>query len=146
MSIYQLTWIDIIIIAAVVIAGAAFGVWRFRKNFKVTARGFDVADTKKRWNELMKLMEVKKTLNCKLAVIEADKLLDSILQEMKFDGETVGDRLKLAAFKFPKLKNVIWAHKMRNILVNDENYFLKYTVAFKVLRLYRKALKDLGAM
>lgn len=99
-----------------------------------------------RWQEIEKLMEIKKEMNYKLAVIEADKLLDEALKEMFFPGASTFERLKFATYKFQKLKEAWWAHKVRNEVVHNVNYALRYNEAHKVLELFHKALKILDAL
>lgn len=87
-----------------------------------------------------------KEMNYKLAVIEADKLLDYALKAQNFSGETMAERLNSATYKYPKLKKVWWAHKVRNYIVHDPNYIVKFNETCRVLDLFKKALKKLGGL
>lgn len=99
-----------------------------------------------RWKQIAELLHLGKEMNYKLAVIEADKLLDEALKQMYFPGTTTFERLKFATYKFPKLKHSWWAHRVRNEVVHDVHYTLKYNEAEKVLELFKKALKELSAL
>ena len=108
--------------------------------------GLDRKFIREEWKKIEELPEYGKEMNYKLAVIEADKLLDFALKEMYFPGETMADRLKIASCKFPKLREVWWAHKVRNHVVHDSRYHLKHGETRKVLTLFKRALKELTAL
>ncbi|MDX1765641.1 MAG: hypothetical protein R3313_01665 [Candidatus Saccharimonadales bacterium] len=81
----------------------------------------------------------------RMAVIEADKLLDKALKQSRFPGETMGDRLK-SAEKSLKNYQAVWdAHKLRNRLVH-EDVKLKKSQASSAISTFRAALKGLGAL
>ncbi len=79
-------------------------------------------------------------------VIEADKLLDKALIEMGVPGKTMGERLKKCDGRFSNL-NAVWrAHKLRNALAHESDLEITYKQANNALQVYRKALKDIGAI
>ncbi|MBQ3280579.1 hypothetical protein IJG92_02920 [Candidatus Saccharibacteria bacterium] len=78
-------------------------------------------------------------------VIDGDKLLDRAMVEMGIPGKTMGDRLKHSKDKFSDI-NAVWrAHKLRNALAH-EDLEITYRQAFAALAIYKKALKELGAI
>ena len=79
-------------------------------------------------------------------VIEADKLLDKALIEMGVPGKTMGDRLKRSGSKFTELNSVWRAHKLRNAIAHESDLEISYKQASNALVIYKKALKDLGAI
>ena len=85
-------------------------------------------------------------IGAKLAVMEADKLLDSVLKSMMFPGETMADRLRLATYKYPKINHVWPAHKLRNQLVHDSTFELTARQAAVALRDFKNALKTLNVL
>ena len=127
-------------IAVVVIVAVYF----FRKNKRL--EGVDRKFVQEQWRKIEELFSYGKDMNFKLAVIEADKLLDEVLKLMHFPGNTMAARLKLASYKFPKLKSVWWAHKVRNHVVHDVRYNLRHGETKMVLKLFRAALKELNAL
>ncbi len=124
------------IVAILLVAGVA-------KYFSIKNESLDGIDRKfykERWKSIQDLMSYGKEMNYKLAVIEADKLLDQALKDLHFSGETMAERLKLASYKFPNLKKVWWAHKVRNLIVHDVRYQLKFNEAKKVVSLFHNSL------
>lgn len=86
------------------------------------------------------------TLGRKMAVIEADKLLDNVLRSMMLPGETLGERLKMAAYKYPKIKDVWNAHRLRNQLVHETSFELSEREANRALNDFEKTLKMLNVL
>ncbi len=126
-------------------------VWLTYVNFRrfVASRKYDLGDRnsmRNRWKEVESLLDAPGELSPKLAVIEADKLLDHALKAMAMPGDTLGERLKFAAYKYPKLREVWWAHKVRNQLVHEASYRLDRSLARKAVRSFRRALMLIGAI
>ncbi|MFH0814680.1 MAG: hypothetical protein V1902_01115 [Candidatus Falkowbacteria bacterium] len=136
---------DVVIAMVVIVAGFLLYFW-LRKISRPELVGISQKEIQRRWNEICGMVKVRKEMNYKLAVIEADKLLDHILKAMNFQGDTMGDRLKLAIYRFPKLRKVVWAHRVRNQIVHEVNYSLRYGVARLLLKLYKNALKHLRVL
>ena len=142
---WDYTNLDFILVISVIAIIALVIIVRYLFK-KYSAVGIDRRLIRERWKKIVDLMQYKKEMNCKLAIIEADKLLDYVLKEMYFNGQTMAERLKLATYKFPKLKQVWWAHKVRNHIVHDTNYIVKYGETKRVLILFKRALKELGVL
>ncbi len=118
------------------------------RNF-INSRRFDLssrASMKRRWHEILELARQPGEVSLKLAVMEADKLLDQALKTLAMPGTTLGERLKFAAYKYPQLRQVWWAHKVRNQLAHEASYHLDRKMGIKALHGYRDALKLLGAI
>ncbi len=82
----------------------------------------------------------------KLAVIEADKLVDRAFKERGLRGQTMGERL-VSAGEFLSDKEAVWqAHKLRNRLVHEMDIELSLVQTKKALASFARALKDLGAL
>ena len=93
-----------------------------------------------RWEEIMKTSD-QGVMGAKLALIEADKLLDHVLKSMMMPGDTLGERLKMAAYKYPAITKVWPAHKLRNQLVHDSAFQLRQSEAKYALGEFKNALK-----
>jgi hypothetical protein len=81
-----------------------------------------------------------------LAIINADKLLDTALKKRRFSGKTMGERLVSAQKKFTNNDSVWFAHKLRNRLVHEQDVSLREKDVKEALIGFRQALKDLGAL
>jgi hypothetical protein len=81
----------------------------------------------------------------KVAILEADKLLNDALREAGVMGIQLGDRLKKAdSAQVPNLNELWQAHKLRNQIAHEPNFKLKRDLAEKTLDIYEEGLKNLG--
>jgi hypothetical protein len=97
-----------------------------------------------RWDALLKNMESTHEAQWKMAVIEADKLVDDALSKSGYSGDTFGDRLSnIQPGTLLSLDGIWWAHKIRNRLAHEVDYFLRYTEARQALGYFEAALAEL---
>lgn len=108
--------------------------------------GMSKEDIQKRWNQIEELLSRREDVSWKLAVLEADKLLDHSLKAMGFGGNSLGERLKLAAYRHPKIRNVWPAHITRNKLAHEASYSLGQGAARQAVSQFKKALQELGVL
>lgn len=98
-----------------------------------------------RWDEIQRHLNSTKEAEWKFAVIEADALIDSLLKASGYPGDTMGDRLKnMDKSQIVTLDGLWEAHKIRNRLAHEPNYFLRYGEAKRAVQLYEKTLKELN--
>ncbi|MBI1974773.1 MAG: hypothetical protein HYS57_00245 [Parcubacteria group bacterium] len=80
----------------------------------------------------------------RLAVLEADKLLDGALQDLGQLGDSFGERLK--ALKVWRLSNIdeVWeAHKLRNRIVHEPGTRVSHYDAEGTVKIFEEALRQL---
>lgn len=83
----------------------------------------------------------------KVAILEADKLLNEALREAGVMGIQLGDRLKKASQnQVPNLNDLWQAHKLRNQIAHEPNFKLKRDLAERALNIYEEALRNLGVL
>lgn len=139
------------VIAVIAVVGVVyFGfrkAWGFvRKLFGPKLHGLDRKGIGARWDEIEKLVSSGEGMALKMAVMEADKLLDHSLKAMSMSGTTLGERLKFAAYKYPNIRKVWWAHRLRNSLVHEPTFRLEKHTAKKAIKEFKRALQMLGVM
>lgn len=89
-----------------------------RDDSVTNSTGLNIELVKNKWLEI-ESMQNNGASGLKNALIEADKLLDYVMIQKGFAGETMGDRLKSGGNKFNNL-NAIWAaHKLRNQIAHE---------------------------
>ncbi|MBI5077515.1 hypothetical protein HZB94_04005 [Candidatus Falkowbacteria bacterium] len=142
---WELKFLDFLIAGGIVLLAILIIVARYFY-LKSKTSEIDKKFFQERWKQIAALLGLGKEMNYKLAVIEADKLLDEALKLMYLPGATTFERLKFATYKFPRLKHSWWAHRVRNEVVHNVHYTLKYNEAEKVLELIKKALKELDVL
>jgi|SRR3989338_9838252 len=100
-----------------------------------------------KWEEILRHLDSDREAEWKFAIIEADKLIDDLLKSAGYSGETMGDRLiGMEKGQLESLDGLWEAHKVRNNLVHDVNYFLRYAEARRVVQLYERVLQELGGI
>jgi hypothetical protein len=107
-------------------------------------RPYGLRKVVKDWAKITARLETGLESEYKLAVIEADSILNDILKRMDFGGKTLGERLeKLTTAILPNLEQIWETHKIRNNIVHDPDYRLTLDEAKRVLDIYEQALRDL---
>jgi hypothetical protein len=103
----------------------------------------DVELVRQRWTEIAH-MQTQGGMGLKNALMEADKLLDYVMQAQGFTGENMGERLKRHGDRFSDLNGVWAAHKLRNQIAHDVHVdIVKPQVTSSITSLGR-AISDLG--
>lgn len=100
----------------------------------------------KQWEKVEELLKKREEMNYKLALIEADKLLDFVLKSMAMPGNDLNERLKFATAKYEKLRDVRWAHGMRNKVVHEADFNLDIDSVRGAIKAFKRALVELGAI
>ena len=114
--------------------------------FKSREYDLDKTGIKKRWQEIEKMLDRPGEMNYKLAVMEADKLLDYVLKSMSMSGKDMGERIRFASFKYSRLRKVWWAHVLRNQLVHEATFSLDHATAKRAIKTFKRALEEIGAL
>lgn len=100
-----------------------------------------------KWEEILRHLDSNREAEWKFAIIEADKLVDGLLKSAGFSGDTMGDRLMgMEKGQLENLEGLWGAHKVRNKIAHDINYFLRYAEARRIIQLYEKVLQELGGV
>lgn len=108
--------------------------------------GMSREEIQKRWKDIEQCLKRGDEMSWKLALMEADKLLDYALKSRGFGGQTMGERLKLAAYKYPKIRDVWHAHLTRNKLVHEASFHLSFGQAKGSIASFKHALEQLGVL
>lgn len=98
-----------------------------------------------KWDAIKKKIDSDISSEWKMAIIEADSIIDDIFKTIGFGGENLGDRLKaVEPSDFDNLQNVWEAHKVRNRIAHEGDRFeITKEEAKAALEKYEKALKEL---
>ncbi len=102
-------------------------------------------DTKdKRWARVVELINSNEPSDWKLAIIEADVILEGLLRAQGYDGEGVGEMLKgIEPSDFLTLDAAWEAHKIRNRIAHSGSDFdLTEREAKRVITLFESVFKE----
>ena len=100
-----------------------------------------------KWKEVLEHLQSLREAEWKFAVIEADNILEDILTQADYPGETLGEKLKqISKSQLASIDSLWSAHKLRNLIVHDPDYQIRYNDAREAIRDYEKALRELGVL
>lgn len=135
----------VLLLLVVAVGSVALTVQRHRRRTLILSAE-DRALVHVRWHEIEQQLQKGGPSQLRQAVIEADKLVDYSLKQLKIPGETMGERLRGGAGRFSDYQSVWDAHKVRNQLVHEIDRELLSFEAKRILDKFQKALRDLGAL
>lgn len=118
----------------------------YEKYKPVDIQGEKAHERQIQWEIILTHMGSENSAEWKLGILEADNILDELLEDRGYPGENLGERLKFAESKGLKTLNDAWeAHKARNKLVHEEATApLNKRDARKIIDLYERVFKELG--
>ncbi len=98
----------------------------------------------KKWLTVIDFITSSSPSDWRIAIIEADNMLDELTKDLGFVGETLGERLKNApASHFKNLDNAWQAHKVRNKIAHEgSDYEISYRDAKKAIELYEMVFRE----
>lgn len=84
----------------------------------------------------------------KLAIIEADIILDDTLKKQGYAGNSLGERLKsMSSHQFASLNDAWEAHKVRNRIAHEgSDFVLTKRIAQETIMRYQRVFQELGVL
>jgi|SRR6185437_11461855 len=142
--------VSLAIFAAIIYFAIETGWWATRVDrFRDVILRSNMSKTRAQaaWGVILQHFYRGSDSDLKVAIIEADKLLNEALREAGMMGTQIGDRLKKATdAQIPNLDDVWQAHKLRNQIAHESNFRLKRDLAERALGIYESALKNMGLL
>lgn len=100
-------------------------------------------DFDKRWLNIQGRIAKGDDANMKLAIIEADKMLNKLLYFMGYRDKDMGEKLKqMTSAQLPNLEDIWLAHKVRNRIVHEPDHHLTRSETESAITAYEKAFKE----
>lgn len=98
---------------------------------------------RKKWKKIEARLETGDHSQYKLAVIEADKVVDGIFKSMGIEGGDMIERMKtLNPEQLEAEEDLEKAHKTRNRIINDPSFRIEKNSAKETLDIYAKFLTE----
>lgn len=109
-----------------------------------TVAAHDVPKTLLRWNRVLEQAHGESPHGWRLAILEADIMLNELLDVLGYRGETMADKMrKVDRVNFHTIDLAWEAHKIRNKIVHEgDSHSLNAREARRVIALYEKILKE----
>lgn len=104
------------------------------------------APRNEKWEQVQAHITSKNPAEWRLAIIEADVMLDELLKTSGYHGDTVGDRLKaVEPSDFTTLQSAWEAHKVRNQIAHEGSSFqITEREAQRIIGLFENVFKEFG--
>lgn len=99
-----------------------------------------------RWSRVLTHVFSPNPSDWKLAIIEADTMLEDLLTQLDFKGETIGDKLKSAdREKFKSLTTAWEVHTVRNRIAHEGlDFVILQPEAKRIIALYEQIFRQYG--
>lgn len=127
---------------ALVLGGLALAFLTLRGGRKY----LDTEKYRSKWLAIEQQVQRDNEASCHVAILNADKLLDTALKERGFSGNTMGERMKSAKATWSNANHVWTAHKIRNQIAHEPDVKVSYDATRRALAAFKQALKDVGAI
>lgn len=114
-------------------------------NFEVSAPvSVSSGPKNERWENVKKLINSHAESDWKQAIIEADIILNNMIERMGYEGETLAEKLKqIEASDFITLDSAWQAHRVRNKIAHSGSLFkLTREEAEKTINMYQKVFEE----
>ena len=100
----------------------------------------------KRWGTVLEYLFSENPGDWKLAVIEADSMLDELLDQLGFKGENIGEKLKSANQENFRSLSIAWeVHTIRNRIAHEgADFNLSQHEAKRVIAQYEQIFRTFG--
>lgn len=121
----------------------SFVLAKEQANFKFKQIKLDQTFENKRWDSIVRYMTSDHPNDWRIAILEADIILNEILNKAGYSGDTVADKLKqVEKSDFLTLENAWEAHKIRNKVVHDRDFVLSKKEAKRIMGLYQSIFEE----
>lgn len=97
-----------------------------------------------RWEHVKTLIQTEDEGNWRLAIIEADVMLEEMVARMQYPGETLGEQMKaIEKSDFNTIDNAWEAHKIRNNIAHQgSSYKLTRREARRAISLFESVFRE----
>jgi hypothetical protein len=113
-------------------------------NIRTTFRGLDIPSlSKKKWQKITSRIHQDNPSQYKVAILEADKIVDDILKGMGYKGENMIERLDHpTAIHIENAEDLKKAHQVRNQIIHETNYQIDRKKAEEIIGIYENFLRQ----
>lgn len=101
-----------------------------------------------RWKYVLQMVESQSESDWRLAIIEADSMIDDVLKDRGYSGDSLGERLKNArSDAFLNIDNAWEAHNLRNKIAHEGmSVPLSQIETRRAIRLFETVLEEFGVI
>ncbi len=146
-KVFMAVYVTVLIVDIILVLYLHDSVADIRKQF----RGADVTVLKKKdrkqWAQIRSRLSRGTVSQYKLAILEADYILDKGLSHVGYRGANLTEKLEnVDTMQFAQIEDIRAAHQLRNAIVHDEHYVIDREQTEKVLDDVEAFLKNIGVL
>ncbi len=95
-----------------------------------------------KWQAVRAKIESKNESDYKVAIIEADNIIDDLISRMGYGGENMSERLdNINPGQIENIEDLRIAHEARNRIIHDENFKLNKEQAERIIGYFEEFLR-----
>lgn len=99
------------------------------------------------WNQIVKRIKTNDMSNWKVAILEADKILDDIIKASGFRADTHDERIKQVMPEvLSNIEQIREAHRVRNRIAQEPDFTITREEAIATLKIYKAAFQEYGLL
>ena len=96
-----------------------------------------------RWDEVVMRLRSANESEYKVAIIEADNIIDDLVRNMGYPGDNMGERMNnIPEGQLESLDELKKAHEIRNRIIHEENFQVSRGYAKEILKKYETFLEE----
>ena len=102
---------------------------------------------KKQWNKVREHLSGHTQADWKIALLEADRIMEYVLEISNFSGSDFRERVERASHeRLGRKEDLLKAHFVRNAIIKDPAYTLDHDTAKNLIDIYESVLKSWEAL
>jgi hypothetical protein len=103
--------------------------------------------TRAQWESILRRLDSQNESEYKVAIIEADKMMDGLIEKLGYGGENMGERLNnIPEGQLDNLDGIREAHKIRNQIIHEDDFVIDKEIAKENLDKYADILRQFGVV
>ncbi len=97
------------------------------------------------WQQIQKRLRLGDEENLKLAISEADKILDELLKISGYQGKNTDERLEqITPAQLANISDVWSAHKIKQRILKEEDFRINKQETELIINIYKKSFQEFG--
>ena len=145
--VFKVIFIFFLILFIIGIIYTINGLLKLRPDYKLVYNRDQISEkgfAKKKWKAILERFKSGSESDFRLAIIEADSLVDEVFKKIGFEGESLGDRIAgISQQEVHSIMELRDAHRLRNNLVHTPGYHVTKEDAERAIRHYENVLSEL---
>jgi len=116
------------------------------EHFSLSRKNVSKNSRLEHWNTIVSMFQSQDETSWRMAIIDADAMLEDLITQIGFTGQTFGEKLKkMQQENIPWVQSVWDVHLLRNKLAHEgSRYLLSDREAYRVFKIYESIFQKTG--